>query len=130
METRNLATPMWKRKAEKFLINLCQSKVGAMSYTIIHPGGLIDKPGGEREIVFGVDDDLLKRRCVTSHGRMWLQSVRPSRMRRRKIVLSILSARVQKKQQRQHVISMHFFRHPGIAFTRNEYSQPQRFACR
>ena len=48
---------LWKRKAEKFLIGLCRGT--SMSYTIIHPGGLIDKPGGEREIVVGVDDKLL-----------------------------------------------------------------------
>ena len=64
---------LWKRKAEKFLISLCQGKEAdssssssgnssSMSYTIVHPGGLIDKPGGEREIVFGVDDQLLKEK--------------------------------------------------------------------
>lgn len=44
---------LWKRKAEKYLID------SGMPYTIIHPGGLLDKAGGEREIVFGVDDKLL-----------------------------------------------------------------------
>ena len=36
---------LWKRKAEEYLID------SGMSYTIIHPGGLIDKDGGLREIV-------------------------------------------------------------------------------
>jgi len=44
---------LWKRKAEKYLID------SGLVYTIVHPGGLIDKPGGEREIVFGIDDQLL-----------------------------------------------------------------------
>jgi uncharacterized protein YbjT (DUF2867 family) len=26
-------------------------------YTIVHPGGLLNEPGGERELVVGVDDD-------------------------------------------------------------------------
>lgn len=40
----------WKRKAEEYLIN------SGKKYTIVHPGGLINEPGGERELVFGVDD--------------------------------------------------------------------------
>lgn len=48
---------VWKRKAEKYLIENT-----GLSFTIIHPGGLIDKSGGEREIVFGVDDALLKEK--------------------------------------------------------------------
>lgn len=43
---------LWKRKAEMYLMDQ-QDK----TYTIIHPGGLINEPGGEREIVVGVDDD-------------------------------------------------------------------------
>ena len=35
----------WKRKAEKYLIE------SGLTYTIIHPGGLVDKPGGCRELV-------------------------------------------------------------------------------
>ena len=46
---------LWKRKAEEYLIS------SGMRYTIVHPGGLTDKPGGEREVVFGVDDELLKQ---------------------------------------------------------------------
>jgi len=41
---------LWKRKAEKYLID------SGLPYTIVHPGGLIDEPGGKREIVIGVDD--------------------------------------------------------------------------
>lgn len=44
---------LWKRKAEEYLV---KSKIG---YTIIHPGGLLDKPAGEREILLGVDDKFL-----------------------------------------------------------------------
>uniref|UniRef100_A0A7S3V6N0 NAD(P)-binding domain-containing protein n=1 Tax=Chaetoceros debilis TaxID=122233 RepID=A0A7S3V6N0_9STRA len=41
---------MWKRKAEMYLID------SGRPYTIVHPGGLIDEPGSERELVLGVDD--------------------------------------------------------------------------
>lgn len=41
---------LWKRKAEKYLID------SGITYTIIHPGGLLDDEGGRREIVVGVDD--------------------------------------------------------------------------
>ena len=30
-----------------------------LTYTIIHPGGLVDKPGGCRELVVGVDDVMV-----------------------------------------------------------------------
>ena len=40
----------WKRKAEMYLID------SGRPYTIVHPGGLIDEEGGERELVFGVND--------------------------------------------------------------------------
>lgn len=46
---------LWKRKAEKILAQ------SGLPYTIIHPGGLIDTPGGKRNIVAGVDDTLLAR---------------------------------------------------------------------
>eukprot|EP00747_Dinoflagellata_sp_TGD_P104072 gnl/TRDRNA2_/TRDRNA2_169157_c0_seq2.p1 gnl/TRDRNA2_/TRDRNA2_169157_c0~~gnl/TRDRNA2_/TRDRNA2_169157_c0_seq2.p1 ORF type:complete len:341 (-),score=42.54 gnl/TRDRNA2_/TRDRNA2_169157_c0_seq2:87-995(-) len=42
---------LWKRKAEKYLID------SGLPFTIVHPGGLINEPGGRREIVIGVDDD-------------------------------------------------------------------------
>jgi uncharacterized protein YbjT (DUF2867 family) len=47
---------LWKRKAEEYLI------ASGIPYTIIHPGGLLDKAGGQREIVFGLDDNLLKEK--------------------------------------------------------------------
>lgn len=47
---------LWKRKAERYLI-----ESGIPSYTIVHPGGLVDKPGGVRELSVGVDDELLQR---------------------------------------------------------------------
>lgn len=50
---------LWKRKAEKYLIQ--QANSHGMSYTIVHPGGLLDKPGGQQELVFDVDDVLLQR---------------------------------------------------------------------
>ena len=46
---------LWKRKAEKYLV------ASGIDYTILHPGGLLDQPGGRR-IVLGVDDELLKRK--------------------------------------------------------------------
>lgn len=42
---------LWKRKAEKYLMD------SGLPYTIVHPGGLINEPGGKREIVIGVDDE-------------------------------------------------------------------------
>lgn len=45
----------WKRKAEVYLID--KSKTNDLIYTIVHPGGLLNEPGGEREIVVGVDDE-------------------------------------------------------------------------
>ena len=46
---------LYKRKAEEYLV----SKKASIEHCIIHPGGLIDAPGGEREVVLGVDDTLL-----------------------------------------------------------------------
>jgi uncharacterized protein YbjT (DUF2867 family) len=43
---------MWKRKAEVYL-----TKSGR-DYTIVHPGGLLNEPGSERELVLGVDDSM------------------------------------------------------------------------
>jgi uncharacterized protein YbjT (DUF2867 family) len=42
---------LWKRKAEKYLID------SGLTYTICHPGGLLDEAGGLRELVVGVDDE-------------------------------------------------------------------------
>lgn len=44
---------IWKRKAEEYLIN------SGVDYTIIHPGGLLDAPGGVRELIVGKNDQLL-----------------------------------------------------------------------
>jgi len=50
---------LWKRKAEMYLIEKCSETNGKTSFVIVHPGGLLDKPGGERELLVGVDDALL-----------------------------------------------------------------------
>jgi len=47
---------LWKRKAEKYLIDACSTS--DMKYTIIHPGGLTDKKGGASEILMGFDDEV------------------------------------------------------------------------
>lgn len=70
---------IWKRKAEKYLIEVssklhiyfimgCSKKVrsyfdekSGLRYTIIHPGGLKDTPGGISNFILDVDDILLKR---------------------------------------------------------------------
>merc|ERR1719438_202568 len=44
---------LWKRKAEKYLID------SGLTYTIIHPGGLLDEAGSLRELVLGLDDSQL-----------------------------------------------------------------------
>lgn len=45
---------VWKRKAEQYLAD------SGIPYTIIRSGGLLDKPGGNRELVAGKDDELLQ----------------------------------------------------------------------
>eukprot|EP00534_Pseudo-nitzschia_fraudulenta_P001441 CAMPEP_0201127144 /NCGR_PEP_ID=MMETSP0850-20130426/28937_1 /ASSEMBLY_ACC=CAM_ASM_000622 /TAXON_ID=183588 /ORGANISM="Pseudo-nitzschia fraudulenta, Strain WWA7" /LENGTH=332 /DNA_ID=CAMNT_0047395871 /DNA_START=247 /DNA_END=1245 /DNA_ORIENTATION=- len=47
---------MWKRKSEKYLIEKSGSNSN-LKYTIVHPGGLINEPGSQRELIVGVDDD-------------------------------------------------------------------------
>jgi len=47
---------MWKRKSEKYLIEQAE-KASNLKYTIVHPGGLINETGGQRELIVGVDDD-------------------------------------------------------------------------
>jgi len=47
---------LWKRKAEKYLI------ASGLHYTIIHPGGLKDTPGGLNNLVLDVDDKLLQNK--------------------------------------------------------------------
>jgi uncharacterized protein YbjT (DUF2867 family) len=44
---------LWKRKAEQYLID------SGIDYTIIRAGGLLDKPGGVRELLVGKDDQFL-----------------------------------------------------------------------
>lgn len=44
---------IWKRKAEQYLID------SEIDYTIIRAGGLIDEPGGCRELLVGKDDAFL-----------------------------------------------------------------------
>lgn len=46
----------WPRATSPSLRPELQS---GLNYTIIHPGGLIDKPAGERELLVSVDDRLL-----------------------------------------------------------------------
>lgn len=48
---------LWKRKAERYLI------ASGLDYTIIHPGGLVDAPPGERQLDVDVDDALLQRKA-------------------------------------------------------------------
>lgn len=45
---------VWKRKAEQYLID------SGIDYTIVRAGGLLDKPGGKRELLVGKDDEMLK----------------------------------------------------------------------
>eukprot|EP00549_Striatella_unipunctata_P025265 CAMPEP_0118694818 /NCGR_PEP_ID=MMETSP0800-20121206/12781_1 /TAXON_ID=210618 ORGANISM="Striatella unipunctata, Strain CCMP2910" /NCGR_SAMPLE_ID=MMETSP0800 /ASSEMBLY_ACC=CAM_ASM_000638 /LENGTH=250 /DNA_ID=CAMNT_0006593419 /DNA_START=548 /DNA_END=1300 /DNA_ORIENTATION=- len=47
---------LWKRKAERYLVE------SGLYYTIIHPGGLKDTPGGVEEFILDVDDALLQRK--------------------------------------------------------------------
>lgn len=44
---------IWKRKAEQYLID------SGLNYTIIRAGGLLDQPGGVRELLVGKDDAFL-----------------------------------------------------------------------
>ena len=44
---------IWKRKAEQYLID------SGIDYTIIRAGGLLDQPGGKRELLVGKDDEFL-----------------------------------------------------------------------
>lgn len=43
----------WKRKSEVYLID-----ESGLPYTIVHPGGLLNEPGNERELCLGVDDKI------------------------------------------------------------------------
>ncbi|OVA17841.1 hypothetical protein BVC80_1835g233 [Macleaya cordata] len=44
---------VWKRKAEQYLVD------SGVPYTIIRAGGLIDNPGGMRELLVGKNDEFL-----------------------------------------------------------------------
>ena len=44
---------IWKRKAEQYLVD------SGIDYTIIRAGGLLDRPGGKRELLVGKDDEML-----------------------------------------------------------------------
>ncbi|GAX79198.1 hypothetical protein CEUSTIGMA_g6638.t1 [Chlamydomonas eustigma] len=46
----------WKRRAEQYLIE------SGVPYTIIHPGGLLDEEGGQRQLKVDVDDKMLQRK--------------------------------------------------------------------
>ncbi|QCE03896.1 NADH dehydrogenase [Vigna unguiculata] len=50
---------IWKRKAEQYLAD------SGLPYTIIRPGGLLDKEGGIRELIVGKDDELLQTETKT-----------------------------------------------------------------
>ena len=45
---------IWKRKAEEYLID------SGIDYTIIRAGGLINEPGGKRELIVGKNDTFLE----------------------------------------------------------------------
>eukprot|EP01038_Epipyxis_sp_PR26KG_P004690 gene4690-6587_t len=46
----------WKRRAEEYLIE------SGLEYTIVHPGGLLDKKGGEKEVLIGFNDNFLQNK--------------------------------------------------------------------
>lgn len=52
---------LWKRRAERYLTE------SGLFYTIIHPGGLVDKDEGTEKFVLDVDDKLLqnKKRAIS-----------------------------------------------------------------
>ena len=52
---------VWKAKAEEYLMN------SGVTYTIIHPGGLMNKPGNQRELVLSVNDYLRARAHTHTH---------------------------------------------------------------
>lgn len=53
---------VWKRKAERCLVE------SGLDYTILHPGGLVDGPGGVQELEFDVDDKMF-----ASHPQMGIR---------------------------------------------------------
>ena len=53
---------LWKRKAERYLV------ASGVPYTIIHPGGLVDEDGSKRELVVGVNDEIMSNPEFASGG--------------------------------------------------------------
>lgn len=53
---------LWKRKAERYLV------ASGVPYTIIHPGGLVDEDGAQRELVVVVNDEITKNPEFASGG--------------------------------------------------------------
>lgn len=51
---------VWKRKAERYLVET------GLEYTILHPGGLVDGPGGMQELELDVDDNMFAKHPQTS----------------------------------------------------------------
>ena len=45
---------------------MCQVDSGV--HTIIHPGGLVDEDGSKRELVVGVNDEIMKHPAFASGG--------------------------------------------------------------
>jgi len=50
---------VWKRKAERYLVEI------GLDYTILHPGGLVDGPGGVEGLQLDVDDNMLAKYPIT-----------------------------------------------------------------
>jgi nucleoside-diphosphate-sugar epimerase len=61
---------IWKRRAEKYLV-----EESGLDYTIIHPGGLVDTPGGIEEFVLDVDDNLYNQTGVIRKTRISREDV-------------------------------------------------------
>ena len=54
---------VWKRKAEQYLVD------SGLPYTIIRAGGLLDQPGGKRELVVGKARALRRAPLRLPHSR-------------------------------------------------------------
>ncbi|KAH7428481.1 hypothetical protein KP509_09G003700 [Ceratopteris richardii] len=50
---------VWKRHSEQYLVD------SGVTYTLIRPGGLLDKEGGLRELLIGNNDELLATQTKT-----------------------------------------------------------------
>lgn len=51
------------------------SHAAGIAYTVINPGGLIDKPGGERELVVGKRVRCAVRFLVTAIATCWMEMI-------------------------------------------------------